>query len=422
MPTDVAHTLPLDDTLTPVAEDELARVVRECARDRRAVYPLGGQTSLDVGLPARRRGLGLSLAGMNNIVDYPARDMTITVEAGLRVADLADKLAAENQWLPIDIPEASQATIGGAIASNASGPRRYAHGTIRDYVIGIRAVDGRGTAFQAGGRVVKNVAGYDFCKLLCGSFGTLAVITQVTLKIKPRPPASAWAWCELPSLEAADKLLATLTTSATTPTAIELLTGPPPDEEGPLASVAPARLLIGYEGTAAEVAWQLEQIQMAGRAEGVNYQSTGETATVQRVWSRLTEFSVPDAEGVAQTSALAIIKASVLSSMITNLIRSIQELAPTAAILAHAGSGIVTVRLSETPLGGLAAAIVRHWQPAARAARGNLVLLAARDTGELTRQVVWGMPQDDARLQLAVKQQFDPHGILNPGRFVYGSA
>ena len=98
------------------------------------------------------------------------------------MADLATTLAAEGQCLPIDVPRASEATIGGAVATNWTGPRRYGHGTVRDYVIGIHAVDGPGAEFKAGGRVVKNVAGYDFCKLLIGSLGTLAVITQLASK------------------------------------------------------------------------------------------------------------------------------------------------------------------------------------------------------------------------------------------------
>src|SRR5690606_32325083 len=119
---------------------------------------------------------------LNRVIDYPARDMTITVEAGITWEQLEAELAKEGQWLPVDVARAEAATVGGAIACNTSGPRRFGYGTLRDYVIGIHAVDGQGMQFKGGGRVVKNVAGYDFCKLLTGSFGTLAVITQVTLK------------------------------------------------------------------------------------------------------------------------------------------------------------------------------------------------------------------------------------------------
>ena len=427
MPAAVDNTLPLDDTLAPADEAAVARVVRDCAGSRRAVYTLGGQTSLDSGLPGRRRGIGLSLASLNRVVDYPARDMTITVEAGLTIAELASTLAAENQWLPIDVAQADRATIGGVIATNTSGPRRFGQGTIRDYVIGIRAVDGRGVAFQAGGRVVKNVAGYDFCKLLCGSFGTLAVITQVTLKIKPRPQASAWAWCEVPSLAKADELLAALATTATTPTAIELVAGPTSsqgDVPQPFASSAAARVLIGFEGTKVEVDWQLARLADEWRTAGAALQSISVPDAVAALWNQLTGFPVVDAiaaAGVAHAPAIAVLKANLLPSKVTGFIEQLGQLAPGASIVAHAGSGIVLVRLSEAPVGGLAAAIVRHWQPAARAASGNLVVLASREAAELTRQVVWGTPRDDARLQIAVKAQFDPQDILNPARFVYGS-
>ena len=146
---------------------------------------------LDYGLLPKAPGVGLSVAGLARVIDYPARDMTVTVEAGIRVAEL------QKLWRPgAAIADRRAAGRTGharrrAIATNTSGPRRFGNGTLRDYVIGISAVDGHGTAFKAGGRVVKNVAGYDFCKLLTGSLGTLAVITQVTLKVKPLPERSA---------------------------------------------------------------------------------------------------------------------------------------------------------------------------------------------------------------------------------------
>src|SRR4029077_853691 len=123
----------------------------------------------------------------NRVIDYPARDMTITVQAGLPIAVLQRTLATENQRLPLDVPRPELATLGGALATNVSGPRRYGFGTLRDYVIGITTVNDEGHEVKAGGRVVKNVAGYDLCKLHVGALGTLGVITQVTLKLRPLP-------------------------------------------------------------------------------------------------------------------------------------------------------------------------------------------------------------------------------------------
>src|SRR6185295_8537546 len=189
------ETLPIVETLAPADQVELAEAVRAAHADGTGVYPIGGGTSLDFGLPAKRPGVGLSLANLKRVVDYPARDMTITVEAGITMAELANTLSAERQWLPIDAPQPGAATLGGVVATASCGPRRYGSGTVRDYVIGISAVDGRGMPFKGGGRVVKNVAGYDFCKLLTGSMGTLGVIAQLTLKIRPMPEQSAFVSC-----------------------------------------------------------------------------------------------------------------------------------------------------------------------------------------------------------------------------------
>src|SRR5688572_14394502 len=207
---DSAAILPIKSTLTPAGQYDLAAAVRAAFETGTPVYPIGGGTSLDFGLPGKGEGTGLSLAGMNRVVDYPARDMTVTVEAGVTMKSLAELLATERQRLPVDVPQAERATIGGVVATNWNGPRRYGEGSLRDFVIGISAVDGRGLPFKGGGRVVKNVAGYDFCKLLTGSLGTLGVITQVTLRLKPIPEQSALMACSLPDVPSAERLLAAL--------------------------------------------------------------------------------------------------------------------------------------------------------------------------------------------------------------------
>src|SRR5262249_54058090 len=170
---------------------EVSALVREISSKDQAIYALGGRTMLDYGLPPTRAGIAIDLTELNQVIDYPARDMTVTVQAGITIAKLQELLATENQRLPIDVPLAEQATLGGAIATNISGPRRYGFGTFRDYVIGISVVNDEGQQVKAGGRVVKNVAGYDLCKLHVGALGTLGIITQVTLKLRPLPEERA---------------------------------------------------------------------------------------------------------------------------------------------------------------------------------------------------------------------------------------
>lgn len=403
--------LPLVETLQPASQAELAGAVRQCFEQNTAVYPLGGQTSLDYGLPGQRDGVGLSLAALNRMIDYPARDMTITIEAGLTMRSLAETLAQERQQLPIDAPQADRATIGGVIATNFNGPRRYGQGTVRDYVIGISAVDGTGMPFKGGGRVVKNVAGYDFCKLLTGSLGTLGVITQVTLKVKPLAEKTALV-ATVVEADEAERLLAALVASQTTPVAIELLRGPEWDDF-PFASGDDYLLVVGYEGTAVEVDWQVQRIGDEWRELGVaGCQVVSETET-QAIWRRLAEFP-------AASPASLVLQASLVPSALLSFLAEVREVDPSASIQAHAGSGAAIVRFSEFPRQGLSRTLVGRLQPAALAGHGHVVILSNPSGAEMTHQSVWG-GSAPVRLMSDVKKQFDPRGILNPGRFVYMS-
>ena len=182
------------------------------------------------------------------LIDYPAADMTITVESGMTVADLQATLAENNQHLPIDIPTPELATIGQAVSQNVSGSRRFGYGTFRDYVIGLEAVDGRGRRFKSGGRVVKNVAGYDLCKLLIGSHGTLADIKQLTFKVLPQPRAVGGVRFEIDDWSDIDSVLDRATTSATRPIVIDLVS------DGEKQS-----LVFAFDGGESEVAWQQDK-------------------------------------------------------------------------------------------------------------------------------------------------------------------
>ena len=139
----------ITETIAPADQAAVAEAVRSAAGKGLAVYPVGGGTMLDFGVKPTRPGIALSLAKLNRVIDYPAADLTITVEAGMTLAELAKCLAAQRQRLPIDVPQPDRATVGGAVAVNAAGPRRYAYGTMRDYVLGLTAVDGAGTTSSA---------------------------------------------------------------------------------------------------------------------------------------------------------------------------------------------------------------------------------------------------------------------------------
>jgi glycolate oxidase FAD binding subunit len=413
-------TLPLSETYTPATQADLAETVRAAYAARTPIYPLGGGTALSYGLAARMPGWGLSTAALNKVVDYPARDLTITVEAGITIAELQKALAAEGQHLPVDVAQPDVATLGGAIAVNMSGPRRCGHGTLRDYVIGISAVDGRGEEFHAGGRVVKNVAGYDFCKLLVGSLGTLAVVTQVTLKVKPVPVSTAWVAVDATNLEQAEITMAAVAASRTTPIAVEFLAGPGWSEAavdiGGELSESAGRVLIGLEGTAAETEWMTSKLHEELAVSGVQTVRTIASGKQVSLSDRLATFGC----GKTDASSPLVLKCNVRPSRLMELVAEVRRLFPSADLLAHAANGILLVRFGgTTSIHDIAKPLISSLQPLAAKCGGQCVVWNSPAPEDLTRAVCWGPARESDVALRRVKQTFDPHGILNPGRFIY---
>lgn len=406
----VADMLTITERVAPREQPELAERIAAAHASGTAVYPLGGSTSLGMGIPAKTPGIGLELAGLDRIVDYPARDMTITVEAGMRLETLAKTLRAEGQELPVDAPQTSTATVGGLVATNLNGPRRYGLGAIRDFVIGIRAVDGRGETFQGGGRVVKNVAGYDFCKLLTGSMGTLGVITQLTLKVRPLPEQRLVVVAYPKSLQQVEQTLANVERSAVTPVAMALLSGPEALTD-PLDAANPLALLFAMEGTAAEIAWLDGELRQLLRDQGIDrVERVADHA--DRLWNQVVDFP-------AKGGSPLVVKVTVVPSGVVSILPLLRELDPQCSVIAHAGTGSLLVRFSKIPEGGLSRTLVARLQSAAAQSSGHVQILSNPGNVETTRQATWGAGQTATHLMSAVKKQFDPLNILNPGRFIF---
>jgi glycolate oxidase FAD binding subunit len=374
----------------PASVAELCDVVRRCAADATAIYPVGGGALLDYGMPPARPGIALSTAKFDQVVDFPARDMTITVQAGITIVRLNEIIRAERLWLPIDVPSPETTTLGGSIAANVSGPRRYGYGTFRDYVIGITLVNDRGQETKAGGRVVKNVAGYDLMKLYTGSLGTLGVITQVTLKLKPVPECEAFVvtGCTPGQLKTAFDLLHT---TKTRPVALQAFgTG----------AAQGWVLWVGFDGNADAVAWQTRQVAGELRSQGMQAADQHEGVPSQLLPDGVKEF-----------------RASVPPSKVVDFIYRCGQTDKGAMIQAQFGSGIVQVRLhsgrSQEEVCKTAAALLA----AATDYGGNVVV--RRCPAAWKRDMpVWGRPPADLALQKAVKRALDPKGMFNPGRFV----
>jgi glycolate oxidase FAD binding subunit len=391
----------------------VAEFVRTAFDADHAVSPAGGGTALDYGNPPTRPVTRLELSGLSKVVDYTPRDMTILVEAGVRMADLAATLAEEGQQLPIDVPRADEATLGGVIATNWNGPRRYGHGTIRDYVIGIHAVDGRGVAFKGGGRVVKNVAGYDFCKLLTGSLGTLGVITQVALKVKPQPEFVGVVIAECRDLAIADESLRRLAILEAPPVAIDLLVG----EAWKDATNGATSIVARMEGTQIEVDWLADRVRTEFRAADVTTIDRLSAETANSLWERQLEFADRGAGAIEDKSPL-VLQIAVPPSEAARVVAKIMAVDADCSIQAHAATGIIVARFSKFTHGDLTAVLAGKLRPAATQVGGNVTVVRSSLDG-LTPHLVWGGRTDAVVLLEKIKRKFDPKNILNPGKYIY---
>jgi glycolate oxidase FAD binding subunit len=388
----------------PTSVEALCESIAGHSADGLAIYPQGGRTSLDFGGTPRRPGLALDTTGLDRVIDYPHADMTITVEAGLTLAAIAGVLDEHGQRLNIDAPQGDRATIGGIFACNATGPKRLGWGRPRDQIIGVGFANAAAEQVKGGGRVVKNVAGYDLPKLLTGSLGTLGVITQLTLKVRPKPEACALAWRPIEEPGEIETFLAALNTSGTRPVALELLNRPAARRiGGPLGlPEGPWVLVVGFEDNKASVDWQVDRLQ----AELGGVRAVLRDQESAPLWAALAEFTA------AEPGPLSFL-ANVVPSAVAKLAQSLD---PDAWELgAHAGSGI----LRGHALGDIDRAAAAVPALRAEAARGKGSVVLTRCPADRKETIgVWGSPRPDWHLTERIKKLLDPAGIMNPGRFL----
>ncbi len=401
----------------PTSQGELARWLQDnAAGARRGAQPVGGRTALWYGHPPAGPAVAVSTTRLDRVVDYPARDMTITVEAGLSVEKLEQLLAKEGQRLGLDCPAPARATIGGVLATNTSGPRRFGLGTARDLMLGLTAIDAGGAVFHAGGRVVKNVAGYDLCKLLVGSLGTLAVLTQVTLKLRPRPECSHLLWWPVASSAQAAALLTRLARSAARPVAIEWLNTRAIDEVrqatgGSWPAGAGGALCLGVEGTEREVAWQVQALRdelvSASGASGQPAEAVEIAAQAPAVWRALTDLQVPSDEALT-------LKATVPPSRLPAVFE--QATSRDCPVACHAGTGIAWIRAPEE-LATVAEAsdLLQQLRRQTTQLGGHLSVVNCQAAWKSGLDL-WGSSAGGWHLMRQLKQRLDPQGLLNRGR------
>jgi glycolate dehydrogenase FAD-binding subunit len=377
----------------PGSVEETSELMKLAARENLVVAPRGGGTKMHIGDPPTALDLIVSTARMNEIIEHVPGDQVVRVQAGMGLGELQDQLSGTEQMLAIDPPEEG-ATIGGIVAANSSGPRRLRYGTIRDLIIGITVVLHDGTVAKAGGKVVKNVAGYDLSKLFTGSLGTLGIIATANFRLHPIPEASRTVAVEVESPQAAGEAAQAIVHSQIEASAVELHWS----EQTRLLTVLVESIPAGVEEKAETASFLLRPFGE------VRELSEGEV-----------EHLPVDDEVAVKIAAPPADLADVLGSVLRAAER--RGLAH-PRLTGHAASGVTFVGLSggEEEAHALFVEEMREiW-----VRRGGSVTLQRAPLALKNRVGTWDNGGDYVGLIRRVKEKFDPRGGLNPGRFVGG--
>jgi glycolate oxidase FAD binding subunit len=392
----------------PASTAEAAALLKAAAGLQLTVVPRGAGTRLNWGLPPRSGDLIVDTRRLSAIIEHAAGDLVVRVEAGVRLDDLQDKLAAEGQRLALDPQE--RGTIGGLVATNAAGPLRFRYGAPRDLLIGITVVRADGTVARAGGKVVKNVAGYDLGKLFAGSYGTLGLITEATFRLHPLPPVSAAVTVECTDPADASGVIHEVASSPLVPSAIDLDWHP---------GSGPMTVSVLLEGDDASVS------ERAGRLVGLlGNRATAGSRSAQRKRADLDRSHPAGSEGGTQIRVAFWV--GQLEPVLTAIRTAAAAHGLDAAVSGSAAAGVLDVGISDHASAEGISAFVADLRDRLAELRGQdmppsiasaVVVTAPAEVREVVD--LWG-PVPSAGLMRAIKDQFDPEGRMTPGRFAGG--
>jgi len=403
--------------VNPGSVEEVSRLLAYANSEKLAVVPRGNGTKMAAGGIPRKLDLVLSMLRINRITEHDIPNLSLSVEAGITLSEVQKKLAGTGRgsFLPLDPPYSEQATIGGIIATNSSGPRRYLYSTARDLLLGLKAVSPNGDVVAFGGKTVKNVSGYDMTKLMIGSWGALGVITEITTKLLPLPEASATLLASFGDLAKAGSLTRKILHSVLLPSAMELMDG---KAAGQLGEKAKYLVAFSLEGVGEAVDRQVAEIEEAAKSEGALDTRVLKRGDDRTFWIRVRDFALSSAAPI-------ILRTNVVISKLPEILGRYETMARDAgigcALIGRAGNGILTsyIRDSGAAQTGPVADLIGKFADEAAKHEGNLIVESSPH--ELKERVsVWGRPRSDYVVMRRLKETVDPGGVLNPGRFVGG--
>jgi glycolate dehydrogenase FAD-binding subunit len=379
----------------PSSAEEIAELVRKCEADRITLAPIGSGRTL-AELRRHPVELGISLSRMARIVAYEPDDMTVTAEAGLTLADLNARMAEHRQHLAVDPASPDRTTLGALVAAAQAGPLRLSEGTVRDLLIGIRFVGHGSRIVHGGGRVVKNVAGYDLMKVMTGSFGTLGIVTEVTFKVRPMPDHYALA---VARFERADQAFVAAS-ALSEMTHVEVLS---PSVSSALGYPETFSLLAGFGGKAAELDFYRSG---ASRTLGLATEILSDESAL-RAYEALRDLTFPYA---TLSARLAVLPTELLHCLDVCRVE----------YLAHAACGIARIFVSRQMEVVEAQKTFARWRLSAHDAGGHVQLLSAAPAIRAGLKF-FELPDEGVfKLMRRLKETFDPAGIFNPRCFVGG--
>ena len=411
----------------PGTQDEVSKVVAACSAAGAAMIPWGGGTAIGMGNRPSRADAVIRLDRLDRVVEYDPANLTITAEAGMRLGALQEKVAADREILPFDPPDGDRVTMGGLVAANQCGPSRLQYGTARDWVLGMRVVLPSGERVHCGGRTIKNVSGYDMNKLFIKSFGTLGIVTEVTVKLLPAPVMRSGVVGLFPTLPQAEAAVKKTLESFLLPEALDLI------DPAALELLAPGLdlgapggahgLAVALAGSRLTVERQVRDFEALFAGGGGRVVSLPENRTVQ-AWS-----SIRNVFGLLPAGPRVVCKINVPIGDGAEMLQAAgaagKALGLKTAAFAHAGSGVVwaafvlgTGEPSEATLAGVQGKL-EALRSRAAAAKGNLILHEA-PPGLKARMDAWGAPPPGLSVMKRIKAEYDPKALCSPGRYLGG--
>ena len=403
----------------PGAVDDLARLLADSHAGGQAVIPFGGRTRMSVGNVPERYDTALDLGGLDSEVDHVPGDLTVVAAAGVRIGSLQDRLARSAQRLPFEPPKPDIATIGGAVASNPTSLTGISFGGIRDWVIGMRIVLGDGTDTRTGGRVVKNVQGYDLHRLHTGAYGSLGVIAEVAFKLIPLPANTRTVAAWFSSPEGATTTAQTVLDSPILPEALSILAGPqlPNVPTGQPTYSTPDEnenylLLARVTGGTAAVTRQADMVTGAAGASAADGYEVMDQDEAGPLWG-MAQGDHFDPEGL---TARIVVKPLAMESVLINLeTHRSRYRGPDASVVGHMGFGVFLINwpsgknFDGQKLAEFAFSLAKR--------HGGIAIIERCPTSVKMNTDVFGDVGSSIEIMKRIKRQYDPGRVLNPGRF-----